>query len=680
MKRKSKTESWKSPFVAMLAALLFALVTSLFAPAGVTADEPVPEPEVAAVADEAAPEEGAPEAVAPEAVSEESVEPAPVAEPVEDETLATEDATAPAPAAPAANPEEAVLEPQGGGENEPPSNAVRLDLDGHYYSMPRPTAGGEYWYYFDLSAPSEVFIEYTWYWSELPSTAFVEFNLYGLLDENSLDRNVRLIASEIDRGDYTRRSGSVGLPAGRYYLCVSGETFGYQAGQFLVEAQSNSSFEQELNDMFPRALDIGPNEWYKGGCATSWMSATRDTDYWCVTIPEDSTVWLEASTYGLYDGTSTDQVAVVLQEGTVAEVGGTSFLTGLAIKCNTGNTFSSGSVDLEAGTYAVRVTAPLNACSYRFQVRATPAAVPNPPAVEYRTHVQKIGWQAWQSSGTTAGTIGQGLRLEAIQIKLGSSPYSGTVQYRTHVQKNGWEGEWRTAGETSGSYGAGLRLEAIQIRLTDQLASHYDIYYRVHAQHFGWMGWAKNGEFAGTAGYGYRLEAIQIRIVPKGSSAPGSTANPYREARVQYRTHVQRVGWQGWKFDGEMSGTSGQSLRLEGIEIKLPTRDYSGGITYRTHVQRIGWQGWRSDGAMSGTSGQALRLEAIQIKLTGEMANHYDVYYRVHAQHFGWMGWAKNGQSAGTAGYAYRLEGIEIRLVPKGGAAPGSTANAFREK
>ena len=83
---------------------------------------------------------------------------------------------------------------------------------------------------------------------------------------------------------------------------------------------------------------------------------------------------------------------------------------------------------------------------------------------------------------------------------------------------------------------------------------------------------------------------------------------------------------------------------------------------------------------MSGTSGQSKRLESIRIKLTGEMAEHYDVYYRVHAQEFGWMGWASNGQAAGTAGYSYRLEAIQIQLVPKGEAAPGSTNNAFRQK
>ena len=69
---------------------------------------------------------------------------------------------------------------------------------------------------------------------------------------------------------------------------------------------------------------------------------------------------------------------------------------------------------------------------------------------------------------------------------------------------------------------------------------------------------------------------------------------------------------------------------------------------------------------MSGTSGKSYRLEAIEIKLTGEIADHYDVYYRVHAENFGWLGWARNGEQSGTAGYAYRLEGIEIKLVKKG--------------
>jgi len=149
-------------------------------------------------------------------------------------------------------------------------------------------------------------------------------------------------------------------------------------------------------------------------------------------------------------------------------------------------------------------------------------------------------------------------------------------------------------------------------------------------------------------------------------------------ASVAYRTHVQNVGWQSYVENGDVSGTTGQALRLEGINVKLENANYSGGITYRTHIQNIGWENeWKADDAMSGTSGRALRLEAIQIQLTGEMANHYDVYYRVHCQNIGWMGWAKNGQQSGSAGFAYRLEGIQIVLVAKDGAAPGSTSNYF---
>lgn len=142
---------------------------------------------------------------------------------------------------------------------------------------------------------------------------------------------------------------------------------------------------------------------------------------------------------------------------------------------------------------------------------------------------------------------------------------------------------------------------------------------------------------------------------------------------VVYRTHVEKIGWQNFVRNGSLSGTVGESKRLEGIEIKLENAAYSGGIEYRTHVQSIGWQDWRANGKMSGTSGQAKRLEAIQIRLTGEMANHYSVFYRVQAQTYGWLGWSSDGGLAGTAGYAKRLEAIQIVLVEKGKTVTGNT-------
>ena len=302
------------------------------------------------------------------------------------------------------------------------------------------------------------------------------------------------------------------------------------------------------------------------------------------------------------------------------------------------------------------------------------------PSVNYSTHVQDIGWQGYVKDGSTAGTTGQSKRLEAIRIKLSNNTsYNGTIQYQTHIQDIGWQG-WKMKDDTSGTSGQSKRLEAIRIKLTDELAENYDIYYRVHAQEFGWLGWAKNGESAGTAGYSYRLEAIEVKLVEKGGKAPGSTQDAYRQRYVSYQTHVQDIGWQGIKYDGEEAGTSGQSKRLEAINISLSNPLYSGSIEYQTHVQDIGWQGWKANGQMAGTSGQSKRLEAIRIKLTGEMAKQYDIYYRVHSQEFGWLGWAKNGESAGTEGYSYRLEAIQIQLVKKGGSAPGSTSNCFYKR
>ena len=163
------------------------------------------------------------------------------------------------------------------------------------------------------------------------------------------------------------------------------------------------------------------------------------------------------------------------------------------------------------------------------------------------------------------------------------------------------------------------------------------------------------------------------------AKAPAPETQAAKAPNVWYRTHVQRQGWQSWRRNGQTAGTSGQSLRLEGLYMKLSNAPVKGSIQYRTHVQSIGWQGWRSAGKLAGTTGQSKRLEAMQVRLTGDMAKRYDVYYRVHAQHFGWMGWAKNGQSAGTAGYSYRLEAMQVKLVKKGGKAPGSTANRFHQ-
>ena len=225
------------------------------------------------------------------------------------------------------------------------------------------------------------------------------------------------------------------------------------------------------------------------------------------------------------------------------------------------------------------------------------------------------------------GTRGEAKRVESMTINLqNESGYTGTIQYRVHRQTYGWT-NWLTAGQPAGTTGEAKRLEAIQMRLTGELAQHYDIRYQVHIQTYGDnQGWVYNGALAGTTGEAKRLEEVKIQIIPKNTVETAASIN--------YRVHRQTYGWE--------------------------TR-------------------WAKDGSVSGTTGQAKRLEAIRIRLTGELAQHYDIYYRVHAQTFGWMGWAKNGESAGTAGYGKRLEAIQIMLVKKGAAAPGATVKGITQ-
>ena len=293
-------------------------------------------------------------------------------------------------------------------------------------------------------------------------------------------------------------------------------------------------------------------------------------------------------------------------------------------------------------------------------------------------HVQDYGDTAgvWdEATGTlTLGTRGQAKRVEAITINMeNNTGYGGTLEYRVHVQNIGWQ-DYRTAGEMAGTSGQALRLEGIEMQLTGDLAAYYTVEYAVHIEDYGdAQGFVADGVLAGTTGESKRLEEVRVRIVPRGTGNSMS---------VNYRVHRQDYGWEtSWAKDGAESGTVGQSKRLEGIEIHLTGNQYSGGIKYHTHVQNIGWETtWAKDGEMSGTQGLSYRLEGIEIELTGEVADYYDVYYRVHAQDYGWLGWAKNGEMSGTSGLSKRLEAIQIVLVAKGGKAPGDVAGVTSDR
>lgn len=164
---------------------------------------------------------------------------------------------------------------------------------------------------------------------------------------------------------------------------------------------------------------------------------------------------------------------------------------------------------------------------------------------------------------------------------------------------------------------------------------------------------------------------------------PRTTPEVVEEVGIDCRTHVQDDGWHDYVPMGEKAGSEGRSKRMEAFQLRLHTGEYTGGVKYASHVQDIGWQNYVTDNKMSGTEGKSKRVEAIKIELTGQIAEHYDIYYRTHCENYGWLGWAKNGYAAGTAGQSLRMESIQIMIIPKGESLPKelqSNAEAYKAK
>lgn len=337
-------------------------------------------------------------------------------------------------------------------------------------------------------------------------------------------------------------------------------------------------------------------------------------------------------------------------------------------------------------------------------------------SIKYQTHVENIGWQDWKKDGEMSGTQGMSYRLEGIKIKLeNTEKYS--VMYRVHVQDIGWQ-DWKYDGEMAGTQGRSLRLEAIEIKIVDKVEKgkmtiETDIPENCYnnTKLIKISGWKmanientkieatldstpitdivykeRNDIISSVNGYGTKKEnpmpgfefsidttsltetehRLKINLV----TSEGKILDTYtknikvdRKPHVQYQMHVQDIGWQGTRQDGELAGTEGRSLRVEALKVNTINLPEGVKLKYQAHVEDIGWQDWKQDGEISGTSGRSLRIEAIRIKLEG--TDKYSVKYRMHVQDIGWQDWCYDGETAGTQTLSKRVEAIEIQIVDK---------------
>ena len=93
-----------------------------------------------------------------------------------------------------------------------------------------------------------------------------------------------------------------------------------------------------------------------------------------------------------------------------------------------------------------------------------------------------------------------------------------------------------------------------------------------------------------------------------------STEVPVDSPSVVYTTHVQGYGWlEPPASNGQLSGTEGESKRIEAIKISLENTPYSGDIKYKSFMYKIMVGGDSViNGGISGTSGESKRLESFK--------------------------------------------------------------------
>ena len=152
----------------------------------------------------------------------------------------------------------------------------------------------------------------------------------------------------------------------------------------------------------------------------------------------------------------------------------------------------------------------------------------------------------------------------------------------------------------------------------------------------------------------------------KGTSQPKAQSPKTQQTktgRINYQAHVQNDGWQNPVCDGATAGTTGKSLRMEGL--KIWTTDGTVVQEVNAHIQNIGWKKYSHPGkdTVIGTTGQSLRLEALIIKTSKpcKMRGHI----QDKSDNGGWTNWVDcdGKQMVGTEGQSRRLEAVEIKRV-----------------
>lgn len=141
-----------------------------------------------------------------------------------------------------------------------------------------------------------------------------------------------------------------------------------------------------------------------------------------------------------------------------------------------------------------------------------PGEPENDAGLQYQAHVQGVGWLEPVRDGQCAGTVGFGMRLEAIRV---TPPEGWVLSVRAHVQGVGWVSYDGIGHEGCmvGTVGESRRIEDLIVEVLKRPAGdRRKLWFCVHQQDIGWKAWTPEGSASGTDGMGIRLEAVRMAL------------------------------------------------------------------------------------------------------------------------------------------------------------------------
>ena len=263
---------------------------------------------------------------------------------------------------------------------------------------------------------------------------------------------------------------------------------------------------------------------------------------------------------------------------------------------------------------------------------------PGDIGVQADAHVSTIGWINNQdASQVVGGTVGSGHALEGIRLRMvGNKANKYQIYYRAYAKGYGWLG-WASSNELAGSIGHGVPVQAIQVKLVKNGESapsplgdsevEFPYTYTVtgHQANVGWIPEVINDGVVGNVNTGNALEAFKITFL---GSKPGDIG-------VQADAHVSTIGWINNQDASQVvGGTVGSGHALEGIRLRLvgnKANKYN--LYYRVYIEQFGWLGWANANELAGSENLSLHIQGLQVKAVmkkyddGSLANDQNESY-----------------------------------------------------